>query len=89
LDPKNAEIADTLGWVFYRKGHYDSAFQYLQTAASSESPQVKYHLAMAYMKVGDSKRGMQVLLEALQKAPNAPEAAMARMVLLETRKGSQ
>src|SRR5262249_14281050 len=87
LDPENPDVADTIGWAFYRKGLYRSALDQLTVAAAGGgSPQVKYHLAMAYLKVGDQQKGRQVLQEALQLNPNLPEAEMARGVMRESSK---
>jgi Tfp pilus assembly protein PilF len=74
--------------VLYRKGLYQSAVQYLEKAVnndqkSSERNAVirRYHLAMTYFKLGDQKKGHEVLLEALQQDPKLPEAVMAQTVL--------
>ena len=32
LAPENADVQDTLGWVYYRKGLYSAALPYLQAA---------------------------------------------------------
>jgi tetratricopeptide (TPR) repeat protein len=83
LDPKSPDVADTLGWALYRKGIYQSAVQGLEAAGADGSPRLKYHLAMAYLKAGDSTKGRQVLQEALRLDPSLPEARMARNVLDE------
>jgi tetratricopeptide (TPR) repeat protein len=79
LDPKNAMIDDTLGWVLYRKGVYTSAVTYLESADAREgTARRKYHLAMAYLKVGDKKRGLVALKAGLGLDPTLPEAKMAQ-----------
>jgi tetratricopeptide (TPR) repeat protein len=73
LDPTNADNQDTLGWVLYQKGHYPAAIQQLRAAADhSKRPVVRYHLAMAYSKAGDSKRAHVELETALNYEPSAP-----------------
>jgi uncharacterized protein HemY len=58
--PANPEVDDTLGWIYYRKGIYLTAVKYLESATAKSSTAVRrYHLAMAYLKAGDVKRGQQ------------------------------
>jgi len=84
MAPDNQGVDDTIGWVYYRKGLYQPAVTYLERAAKGEAdPVVRYHLAMAYLKAGD-QRGGAILREALKKAPDLPEAQMARQLLAET-----
>ena len=70
LQPDDAAVSDTLGWIVYKKRDYPRALSLLQESASklSESAEVQYHLGMAnYMMglVGPAK-------EALQRAINSP-----------------
>jgi len=82
LDPNNIAVEDTIGWAFYRKGLYDNAVVHLQNAAAKQGTAVfKYHLAMAYMKTGDLRRGQQTLEEARRMDPNLPEAASASRLM--------
>ena len=82
LDPNSGTVEDTIGWAFYRKGLYDSAVIHLQNAAAKEGNAVlKYHLAMAYLKTGDRRRGRQALDEARRMDPNLPEAAAASQLM--------
>ena len=53
-------------------------------AAKRPTATGKYHLAMAYLKMGDRRRGTEALNQALKMDPKLPEAAMARQVLAET-----
>ena len=58
------------------------AWQELERAAANgEDPVRKYHLAMAYVKAGDIKRGRATLQAALKVNPNLPEAKMAQEIL--------
>jgi uncharacterized protein HemY len=78
-------VEDTLGWVYYRKGLYSSAVPHLEAAvAKAPSARRKYHLAMAYLKVGDLQRGATILEQAVMMAPKLPEAQEARQVLTES-----
>lgn len=83
LAPKQAEYAGTLGWIFYQKGLYETAVTQLAAADSMKQrdPIMKYHLAMAYAKAGDVKRGHETLAAALKLNPNLPEAKLAATVV--------
>jgi len=72
-------VADTLGWTYFQKGLYSLAVTNLEDAIAKQGTAVRqYHLAMAYLKAGDPKRGRETLDAALKKDPNLPEAQMAR-----------
>ena len=57
--PDSPGVADTLGWIYYRKGVYPLAINYLQEALSQQEknkmpdkPDIHYHLGWAYEKSG-------------------------------------
>jgi tetratricopeptide (TPR) repeat protein len=82
LAPERPAYCDTLGWALYHKGLYSSAIPYLQRASANPQSVVwKYHLAMAYARAGDLKRGRTTLEAALKLAPNLPEARMAEQMM--------
>jgi tetratricopeptide (TPR) repeat protein len=83
MAPDNPQYADTLGWILYRKGLYPSAIRQLQraTASAKQDPVLKYHLAMAYAKAGDTKRSRATYDEAVRLNPNLPEARTAKELL--------
>ncbi|MGA7409249.1 MAG: tetratricopeptide repeat protein, partial [Bryobacteraceae bacterium] len=86
IAPDNAQYADTIGWILYQKGLYSSAVQQLQRTDSQNGAAIwKYHLAMAYAKTGDIKRGKAVLDAAVKINPNMPEAKLAKELLGATR----
>jgi Tfp pilus assembly protein PilF len=87
IAPANPGVDDTLGWIYYRKGTYLTAVKYLESATATSSTAVrKYHLAMAYLKAGDLKRGQQTLEAALKIDSKLPEAQSALQVFAETEK---
>jgi len=94
LVPKSGNIDDTMGWVYYKKGIYPSAIQQLEDAVSQDraanapSALHRYHLAMAYLKKGDQKRGNDELNAALKLNPNLPEAKQAMTLLAQTKTAS-
>jgi tetratricopeptide (TPR) repeat protein len=82
LQPDNASIDDTLGWVYLRKGLYSNAVQYLERAVKREANANRHaHLAIAYAKQGDTQRSMEQLTAAINLNPNLPEIAVAQKLL--------
>jgi cellulose synthase operon protein C len=88
--PNSPTVADTLGWIFYRKGAYRSAIDSLREAVNlsqeSESPQnsqFHYHLGMAYAKTGQSSLARQQLQRALKLDPNSSDAPTLKKTLAE------
>jgi putative PEP-CTERM system TPR-repeat lipoprotein len=88
LSPDDGGIDDTIGWVHYRKGLYPTAVRYFE-ASTSKRPTAtgEYHLAMAYLKMGDRRRGTETLNQALKLDPTLPEAAIAKRALADLAKG--
>ena len=68
--PDNAGVEDTLGWIYYRKGMYREALEYLK-AAADKAPSARHqlHLGMDYLKLGDRDRGRKLVALALQADP--------------------
>ena len=87
LAPNDPGIDDTIGWVHYRKGLYPTAVKYFE-AATSKRPIAagKYHLAMAYLKMGDRRHGTETLNQALKLDATLPEAALAKQALADLAK---
>lgn len=70
LAPGSANIDDTLGRIYYRKGLYSMSVEYLKTAVAADpTPRRQFHLAMSYLKSGDRATGLPILTKALQKQP--------------------
>ena len=71
LAPDNPSVQDTLGWLYYRTGVYDSAVAHLKTAVSKEgTPQRKYHLGLALTKTGEQDAGRKMVRAALDSDPS-------------------
>jgi Tfp pilus assembly protein PilF len=79
----NPHIADTLGWIFYKKDAYVRGVSLLQEAAEKfpENPMVQYHLGMAQLKNGDRLKGKKTLKGAFQLSPNFPGSEEVRAML--------
>jgi len=74
--PDDPRISDTLGWILYKRGIYQSALALLKESAAKlpDNPQVQYHLGMAYQQVGD----MDAARKALQFAVASPVAFVGK-----------
>ncbi len=70
--PEDPHIADTLGWICYKKKTYLKAASLLKEAAEklTENPIVQYHLGMAQYKTGDSAGAKASLQTALKLSAN-------------------
>jgi tetratricopeptide (TPR) repeat protein len=74
IAPDNAAVQDTLGFVFYRKGDYRNAANYLKIAVTKEpTARRQFHLAMCYTKSGDQNLATKLMASALQQDPNLPK----------------
>jgi tetratricopeptide (TPR) repeat protein len=81
--PESADAGDTLGWVLYKKGLFDSAISILKEAATQDpkNADLQYHLGLAYAKTGDSRLARQKLESALSLSPTSALASEARSTL--------
>ena len=80
--PDEPHIADTLGWILYRRGLYSAAIEHLRDSASKmgDDAQVRYHLGMAYLRNGENEKA-RVELEAALKLGPFPQEGDARQAL--------
>jgi Flp pilus assembly protein TadD len=81
--PSASYVSDTLGWVFFKRGLYQSSVEALREA-SKKSPNdvgIQYHLGLALHRLGDTGEARRVLEGALKASPSAPEAVAARQAL--------
>jgi tetratricopeptide (TPR) repeat protein len=81
--PDDPHIADTLGWIYYKKNVPGRAVVYLKEAEEkvADEPLIKYHLGMAYYKNGNRPLAKKALAEALKLNPGFPGADEARATL--------
>jgi len=86
LLPNSPSVADTLGWVLYKRGVPSAAISYLKEAEGSTSGndaslgEVRFHLAQAYEANGES-------VEALAAVNRSLEALDAHMAAIRERGG--
>lgn len=67
LLPDDPNVADTLGWVLYRRGLFAAAIEHLKFSAEKlpQNAEVHFHLGMAYLRNGDKARAKAELTTAL------------------------
>jgi len=84
LAPHDPYVLDTQGWIYYKRGQYGPAIQYLSESAQAlkTHPLILYHLGMAYLSEGRKDLAKKELREALALAQDFPGADEARKALL-------
>lgn len=83
LLPQLNEIADTLGWIYLKKGLTDSAIEQFRDIVAKQPGHstYRYHLGMAYAQKGDRLKAIQELNGALKNAPPKDESDKIRQLL--------
>jgi tetratricopeptide (TPR) repeat protein len=81
--PDSPDTADTLAWVYYQKGNYESARGLLEDAAKTEpnSASIHYHLGMTYAKLSRTSDAITELKKAETLSPNSQTAKDAQKAL--------
>jgi len=71
--PDNADVDDTLGWVYYKKDLASLAIGSLEESLKKrpDNADVLYHLGAAYAKQGDKAKARDALGRALKLNPKA------------------
>lgn len=74
-----ASIADTLGWLLYKRGDYQQAYALAGEAAAhlGENPEVQFHLGMSAYEVGELEAARTALKRATESADDFPGKAEA------------
>lgn len=81
--PSDPHVADTIGWILYKKGIYLKAGALLKEAADKlpDNPSVLFHYGMAQFKQGDDAGARQSLRAALKLSQSFAGAQEAKIVL--------
>jgi Flp pilus assembly protein TadD len=74
--PNSPSTADTLAWIYYQKGNYDSARDLLEDATKTapNDAAIHYHLGMTYAKLSNNTDAKTHLKKAADLAPNTQTA---------------
>jgi tetratricopeptide (TPR) repeat protein len=81
----NPQVTDTLGWIYYKKGIYKTARDYLKQSVEKDEKNAtfQYRLGMAEWKLGNQEEARRGLLRAVTLNPTSPEATLARAALAQ------
>ena len=81
--PEDPNVADTLGWIYYKKSTYLLAVNLLKEAADklSNEPLVHYHLGMTQAKNGNGAEAKHSLQKALKLSLNFHGADEAKKMI--------
>ena len=81
--PDSAEVDDTLGWVYYKKGLATLAIRSFTESIEKDPKNATYHyhLGLAYINNREPDRARASLQEALSLKPSSDEAAAVQKAL--------
>ena len=81
--PDVAQVTDTLGWIYYKKGLGTLAVTTLGEATKQDpsNPRIHHRLGLAYLQAGNKAAARRALERALQLKLGAEDAAEVRRVL--------
>jgi tetratricopeptide (TPR) repeat protein len=83
--PKRAEVSDTLGWVYLKRDLANLAIPPLIASVENDprNASYRYHLGLAYLKVGEAEKARDAFEVALRLQPDMKEAREARQALMK------
>jgi Flp pilus assembly protein TadD len=91
LQPQDASVGDTLGWVLYKRGDYQQALPILQESAEKapETPEIQFHLGMTAYMMGQVDLAKVALRKAASAAEDFPgkDESKRRLALIDSGKG--
>jgi tetratricopeptide (TPR) repeat protein len=86
LQAADPSVADTLGWVLYKKGDYQQALALFQesTGKLAQDPDSQFHLGLASYMMGQTEQARAAFREALKGSQDfaGKEEAQRRLTLL-------
>ncbi|MEW6260800.1 MAG: tetratricopeptide repeat protein [Thermodesulfobacteriota bacterium] len=85
--PDDGFIIDSLGWVYFKKGNYPKALEYLLKAVSHvpDDPTILEHVADAWVQMNEPQKALEFYRKALEKSPKDPAAVEHKIQSLEKR----
>ena len=80
IAPNEPHLADTLGWISFKKGDYSDAVRLLQDSAAKlpDSPEIQYHVGMAHYMLGQDGPARTALQKAADASTDFPGKDDAR-----------
>jgi tetratricopeptide (TPR) repeat protein len=90
--PNEPHLADTLGWILFKKGDYGNALRLLGESATKlpDRPEIQFHAGMAHYMVGDDEAARLALHKAADASADFPgkDEARQRLALLAINVGT-
>ena len=85
LAPGDGSIADTVGWIVYKRGDYQQALTLLQESASKlpENPEVQFHLGMTNYMMGEVDAARAAFERAAHATSDFPSKSEAQQRLAQ------
>src|SRR6516225_1667651 len=84
--PNEPHLADTLGWILFKKGDYGNALRLLQESAGKlpDLPEIQFHTGMAHYMMGEEGPARLALQKAADATADFPgkDEARQRLALL-------
>ena len=91
--PNEPHLADTLGWILFKKGDYSNALRLLQGSASKlpDHPEIQFHAGMANYMMGEEGPARLALQKAVNASADFPgkDEARQRLALLAIHRSSE
>jgi len=79
IDSQNHYILDSMGWVHFRLGNYDIAYEFITKAYTiQEDPEIAAHLGEVLWKQGKQNEAISIWQSSLEKFPE-------NLILIETK----
>ena len=79
IEPQNHYILDSMGWVHYRLGNFDIAYEFITKAyAIQEDPEIAAHLGEVLWKQGKENEAISIWQGSLERFPE-------NTILIETK----
>ena len=80
ISPHDGFYVDSLGWVYYQRGDYDKAIEYLERAVAlaADDPTIAEHLGDAYKKAGRTSDALRIYRDALSRATEREQTERLR-----------
>jgi len=71
LEPDDAAVVDSLGWVYYRLGNFEQSIKYLRRANElSKDPEIAAHLGEVLWVNGEKEAAMEIWEKSLKDNPD-------------------
>jgi tetratricopeptide (TPR) repeat protein len=90
--PNEPRLADTLGWILFKKGDYGNALRLLQESAGKlpDQPEIQFHAGMAHYMMGEEAPARLALQKAVDATADFPgkDEARQRLALLAINVGT-